>query len=327
MSKYEEVKIIDFNDIEDCDEAVRSFLKTRKESHGLMILDTAEWFRWKFYESPYGECMMPCVYDSKANKVVGGNFYSHLRFIYNEKTYKVASPYEAYVHPNYQGRGIFKELIITAEKKLVNQDIDLLVAFPNKNSLKGFLRNGWFRVNNPVSYLLKTAIKFNVIFNLLDIKKVFISDPPKGKNNFNFYDLLSKIEKDKMCGLWTKDYLEWRFNRYPTAKYAYFNLDENCILVRVGKRGKLKECQILFFNIVTGGKKTLDNLLKLIRQNETPDLIGVPISKNYPFYKHLRNKMFIPLKSQTNFVYKPINEGLTNGNIEFILDGLNFHMY
>ncbi len=329
MAQNPKIDIVDFDTIRS-DNHIFSFLKNRQQAHNLNHLDTNEWFLWKFYQSPYGKAIMPSVYDKTKDEVVGGNYYGMLNFGYNQNKIKTASPYEAYVHPNYQGLGLFKNLIASAERKAIEENISLLVAFPNTKSLKGFIKNNWTQINAPITYYTRLTVSSKTVLNALDIKKPFIPEPIKStKNSFSFYDLQTRSNRNCFYGLWTKAYLEWRFNENPVAQYEYFRDKDKSILARIGKRGKLKECQILFADmpVDSNAYETLKYLVKQLSKRCKPNIVSFPVSEHYNYIKAIKLHFPFPLKSQTNFVYKPLDGSLESNKKAFSLCGLNFHMY
>ncbi len=110
------------------DNLVDSFLSSASLSHKQKI-NTKEWFYWKFRDTPFGESILACAMED--NKIIGCVALGIQNFIYNEETIKGALSFETFVHPNFQGKGLFKKLINLAEKEALNRNIVFLLNFPN----------------------------------------------------------------------------------------------------------------------------------------------------------------------------------------------------
>src|SRR5690606_23151664 len=108
---------------------VSSYLKNRKESYNHESEKSEEWFKWKFTKSPYGEAIMPVAVDG--GKVVGSNSYGIYPLLRDNTLIDAVMPYDAFVHADHQGKGIFKKLINLAENEANKRGVKILIAFPN----------------------------------------------------------------------------------------------------------------------------------------------------------------------------------------------------
>ncbi|WP_298418008.1 GNAT family N-acetyltransferase [uncultured Kordia sp.] len=322
------IEIRDFKELKD-DAHILSFLEGRKNAHKLSALESKEWFLWKFCNSPYGTSLMSCAYDEEKRKIAGSNFYGILKRKHKDQELLSVLPYEAFVDPEYQGMGVFKKMILFGEEYAKKEGVQVMLAFPNTSSLKGFIRRGWTQVENPVAYLTKIQLKVSTLVNMLDIKKAFVHNPSTRKNTFEFTDLSESIFTDQIYGIWTKVYLEWRFNENPAGEYAHTTHNDCSALARIGRRGKLKEAQILFVDKKGGeiSKKEIKVLIKNIKKQTNANIISFPMSSFHPLYGYVTSLGFINLKSKTNFTYKIIDEKLEGTTPKFALSGLDFHTY
>ena len=307
--------------------SIKSFLQSRKEAHHLPYINSAEWFKWKFLDSPNGESIMPTVFNDK--QIIGANYYGIYPLVKSENTIRAILPYEAFVHQSGQGKGLFKKLIALAEETAQNDKIQIMMSFPNQKSIKGFISSGWSYIQNSVTYWLKPIIKFRVVINILDIKKSFEANKPIGKNNFQFDKIKNNLYEDQIHGLWTKEYLNWRFNILPQAEYVHLKQDLIEIVARIGKRGKLKEAQIIYvdFKIAKFDKKDFNKLIKQLVKQTKSDLISFPISTDFPIYHNMKSCGFYKLPSGAQFCYKVLDENLKSEDLKFSLCGLDFHTY
>lgn len=303
---------------------IDSFLESASLAHK-QEKKTEEWFYWKFRDNPYGESILACA---EENGIIAGCVAFGMQdFVLDSNVIKGAMSFETFVHPDHQGKGLFKKLINVAEKEATNRGIKLLLNFPNSNSLTGFLRLGWSQINN-TEYWIKPNSIFDIAFNFKNLRNGF------NPNNANF-ELLDKkifnhyiqnIEK----GLFSKidaNYLMWRFLSFPNTEYIILN-DTNCYSVgRVGKRGNFTEVQVLFVTPKDSYKFSLKNVLKSYKKKLKYDLISFPISKNNRLKPVLKKNLFFKVPNSTNVCYKILNESLRLEMNQIELSAINFHTY
>jgi len=304
---------------------IDSFLKSSAEAHGHKEVKTAEWFYWKFRDNPFGKTILACAEEDGI--IAGCVAYGIQDFVFHSKIIKGAMAFENFVHPNFQGKGIFKKLIKVVEKEAINRDIKLLLVFPNSKSLPGYLSLGWFQLNN-IEYWIKPNSIFDIAFNFKNLRNGF------KPNNANF-DLLDKkifnhykqnIEKGFFSKIDT-DYLIWRFLSFPNTEYVILN-DTNCFSVgRVGKRGNFTEVQVLFVTPKDSNKFSLKNVLKSYKKKLKYDLISFPISKNNRLKPALKRNLFFKVPNSTNVCYKILDESLKLEMNQIELSAINFHTY
>lgn len=305
---------------------ILSYLKNRKEAYSHKSKKNLEWFNWKFFNSPNGESIMAVA--SINNRIAGSNSYGVYLFKQGNKKIKAIMPYDAFVHKDFQNRGIFKKLIKAIEENAKKKGVQLLVAFPNSNSLQGFRRMNWIYKNNFISYWIKPSFNSKFLLYFFDLKKGFKPNEPEGSNKFNFSDVSYTIYGDELHGYWSLDYLNWRFCELPQAEYIFVKDDLIEYVLRIGFRGRFKEAQILYLNTKKSQVERKDfEVLKIKLQKEIKiDLLSFPMSKDHPLNKKMYKIGFFNVKSKTNFVYKILDPNLEE-NFKFSLCGLEFHTY
>lgn len=303
---------------------IDSFLTSASLAHK-QEKKTEEWFYWKFRDNPFGESILACAEEDGI--IAGCVAFGIQDFFLHSNVIKGAMSFETFVHPDHQGKGIFKKLINVAEKEATNRDIKLLLNFPNSNSLTGFLRLGWSQINN-TEYWIKPNSIFDIIFNLKNLRNGFIP------NNSNF-DLLDKkifnhYKQNIDTGFFSKidtDYLNWRFLSFPNTEYVILN-DTNCFSIgRVGKRCRFTEVQVLFVTPRDFNTFSLKNVLKAYKTKLKYDLISFPISKNNRLKPALKRNIFLKVPNNTNVCYKILDETLQLEMSQIELSAINFHTY
>ncbi len=303
---------------------IDSFLDSAALSHK-EAKKSKEWFLWKFRDNPFGESVLACVEDN--GSIVGCVAYGLQDFRIGDRLIKGAVSFETFVHPNYQGRGLFIKLIELAENKVQLLKITMLLNFPNSSSLKGFLNKGWKSLDVS-EYWIKGKTFLSIPLNLTGLRKSFNPSPSNLKSlkpplTFDFYPS-SGLESQI-----TLDYLQWRFFTFENTEYHYFQNEMFDFICRIGYRGKIKEAQVLFVNIKNNKVFKLSKLIKALRTKITYDIISFPISKNNGLRGALKKNMFIKVPNSTNVCYKIINtDKLKEKDVENIsLSAINYHTY
>ena len=204
-----------------------------------------------------------------------------------------------------------------------------MMSFPNKKSIQGFKSSGWTYIPNSVTYWLKPVISFKVIKNILDLKKAFQPNKSTESNNFQFGEPKHNLYKDQIHGLWSKEYLNWRFNILPQAEYIHLQNKSFEIVARIGSRGKLKEAQIIYLDCKTVdfNRKPFKKLIKQLTKVTSSDLISFPMSSHYPIFNKMKSLGFYKLPSGAQFCYKVLDDKNLSEELKFSLCGLDFHTY
>lgn len=304
---------------------IDSFLKSASIAHKEKI-KSKDWFLWKFRDNPFGETILACVENEGA--IVGCVALGIQDFLCEKKTVKGAFSFETFVHPNYQGKGLFKELINLAETESQYRKIKFLINFPNSKSMPGFLKSGWIRINC-AEYWIKPNSFINVIFNIKEFKKAFVPNAPNfEKLNINqISDLNFGKTSDSFKSFINVEYLMWRFFTFPVSEYSVINDDNIFSIARVGHRGKLKEIQVLL--VINKNHKgiKLNNLMRLYKKNTNYNIISFPISHENEIRKILIKSLFIKVPNKTNVAFKKIDRTDKFDFNKLELSAINYHTY
>lgn len=304
---------------------IQSFLESAAKAHDHVIVKIREWFYWKFRDSPYGETILACAEEN--GEIVGCVAYGIQPFWLKNKIIKGAIAFENFVHPEHQGKGIFKKLIALAEEETSKIGIEILFVFPNSKSLPGYERMKWSKLPSP-EYWIKGRSIFTIPFSLKEIRQGFKPNSP------NFGSLYSPSEfkqqaKEILTSVILKEYLEWRFFTFPVTEYVILDSKTYYSIVRMGTRGNVKEGQVLFINIKDKGAFEMKQFLKHCKRKTNYDIISFPISKNNPIRKDLKKSFFVRVPNKTNICYKILNpKGILDQDIKNIsLSAINYHTY
>ena len=302
---------------------IQSFLESASLAHNEEIKST-DWFLWKFGNNSFGQSILACAKD--AGKIVASVALGIQDFSNNVDVIKGALSFETFVHPDYQGKGIFRELINLAEVEARCRDVSFILNFPNKDSLRGFLKSGWNQLFI-MEYWIKPLNRMKVLVRLNDLAKPFL--PNKSTELLQKKSMSFNLKKTSsfFSSVINNSYLDWRFASFPVSDYITVDTKGVFCIARVGFRGKLKEVQVLYMTSFQGDIRAVKNLLHKFSKITNCDLISFPISMNNTLRGKLKRGLFFKVPNGTNVTYKVLDK-TPNSIIENLeLSAINFHTY
>ncbi|NUM49601.1 MAG: GNAT family N-acetyltransferase [Flavobacteriales bacterium] len=300
--------------------------------------DSVEWLKWKYFDSPFGECITVIALSSQ-NEFAGEFSFGLNEFIDNGKTIKVIYAYQTMVHPNFQKKGLFKALanqIITIAK---NQGVSCMLYFPNTNSLQPALKFGFKKLNHLKYYVTIGRIDvFLKQFNLKSLRASFVVDKiTEFKNEtLSAFEMNAKqimsypSKKNILYPKRTYEFLKWRYFTFPMHAYEIITISLGWAIVRVGKRSGFTEAQIMEVFPTKGfSRKFIGGITKEIRKKLRVGLIVYNMSETHPLKKQMLFSGYFSLSHNLNFCVFPINETgkryLQKEN--WIITATEFHRY
>ena len=203
-------KMISFRrgDILEDGEAMASLLR---ETFDQSIF-TKDFLTWKHCQNPAGSSFV--LLAEEDSKLVGLRMFMLWDFSIEGKEYKAIRPVDTAVHKEYQGKGLFKKLTLQG-LEMMKGNYDFIFNTPNNNSLPGYLKMGWTKINSPVVFYFTP-----VLFSLRKVK----------------FTREKKVEGSGKNAA----FANWRYSP-PRYHWAHFP-DQSVIIYRVEKRR--------FFNLV-----------------------------------------------------------------------------
>lgn len=304
---------------------IPTFLEKAAKAHGEPAR-TTEWFRWKFFGNPFGESILACA--SHKGELVGCVAYGMQEFVVNGQTLKGVLSFETFVDPNYQGQGIFSKLLNVAETEAIVRGVQVMLNFPNPNSLGGFLKKKWIQLDTN-KYFLKPKLSVKLLLALKDIRQPFIPLPA------NYDDIKSsritdykQFLKGRVDAKVSAGFLNYRFFGFPHGNYVMATNANDLAIARVGHRGKLKELQLLHVNMENYTKAGLEELIKsLMKQALNIDLVSCPAGATGTMSGVLKGLGFRAVPNKGNICFKVLDPNATAPMEKLELEAINFHTY
>lgn len=304
---------------------IDDFLETASLAHGHAV-KSLEWFHWKFFKNPYGETILACA--AHNNKLIGCIAFGMQPYVINGVEYSGVLQYENFVHPDYRRRGIFSTLLKMAEEEAIEREVCIMLNFPNPMSIQGFIKRKWTKLDTN-KYYLKPYISTKLLRYITDIKKPFQSEKSNLQNlQKGSIENYKQNLKGKVDAKVTEDYLNYRFFSFPNGHYITVHKKGNFALARLGRRGRLKELQILHINCDHYNKANLKVIVSALKEQiKDVQLISCPCSVNGKITALLSLIGFKSVPHGGNICYKVIKKEF-HAPMELLeLEALNFHTY
>jgi GNAT superfamily N-acetyltransferase len=299
--------------------------------------DSLNWLKWKYFNSPFGDCIVVMAY-SKKGELAGEISFGKYEFVDNGKIIKAIYSYQTMVHPNFQRKGLFSSLTNKVIEIAKKENIDIVFNFPNHNSYQPFLKLN-FKPLNGLRYWISPGDFGTFIkqFNPLSLKKPFLVNQISEYNS-NTLNQFEKIAKNVhpysfqnvLYPNRTYDFLKWRYFTHAMHHYEIIVSELGWAIVRLGKRGSFTEAQIM--DVFPNNEFNTSFLKSIKKQIKTQLKVGLVIfnmSEVHPLNKKMISSGFISLPNKLKFCVYPLNhlgeQYLNQSN--WVITATEFHRY
>ncbi len=214
-----------------------------KKSLGEKLMPKSEaFFIWKHFQNPFGESVIWLA--KEEGKIIGIRAFMCWRWMNKDGYCNAVRAVDTATDPAFQGKGIFSKLTMKAIETSMENNIDFVFNSPNKISIKGYLKLGWYS-NGKMPMMVKPVFRWPVKnldiqiqkgYDFFSVQKAIdlLGDGWELKNNTAFY-----------CTPLSKSYLKWRYQNCPVADYgAIIEPNHFGLVFRLKKRGQFIECRI-----------------------------------------------------------------------------------
>jgi len=205
---------------------------------------TVEFWNWKHNQNPGGISPVILAWDN--DKLVGIRAFMCFKFHDNNGVIKAYRPVDTATHPDYQGKGIFKNLTLSLieDLKKINQSA-FIFNTPNDQSKPGYLKMGWIEWGRPLIQILPT-FPFSVTSFAKDQNRLLDYDFSNCKAVANQY---IAIVKDG-------SYYQWRYQQIAIQQYGMkeCNLGNDVYLIiyrqkKIKFLNEFRVCDVLKNNV------------------------------------------------------------------------------
>lgn len=177
-------------------------------------------WNFKHFDNPFGKSLVLVATDEK--KIIGVRAFMRWNWHLNSREFKVYRAVDTAVHPEYQGRGIFRNLNTKAVELAEKGGNDFIFNTPNSKSLPGNLKLGWREVDkiqvqvspsNPL-YFLRSNIPATYSIQ----KEASVEELDNLIAQYN----QDQRERKKIFTPKSLNYLEWRYEHNPLQSYEIY---------------------------------------------------------------------------------------------------------
>ena len=251
-----------------------------------------EQWDWAYKENP--ERRLDIILAFQGKQLVGQSASTPLLFSFKKKTVRVTRVQNVMVHPDYQGKGIFTETLKRLTEYIYEHKLDLVVTFPNNNSLPSFIRKldyhhlaNIFTFSLPVSSLTPAdspdiSIHIDETIYFTDHDRDFIL------SSMDSYDIFN------VRGL---DYLHWRFSEASGKKYRILRAYQNnrqIALVLFKYYPDAQSIDLVEF-FVNADKKVVVSLLNSIKDYYLKNEVEISSFNIWLFPHYTHNKILLDI--------------------------------
>jgi len=199
------------------DADIPAIIELLKLSLGESLMPKSEaYWNWKHVNNPFGKS--PVLLAEENNQIIGVRAFMQWSWSRQDKVYLSLRAVDTAVHPDYQGKGIFKKLTMSLIEQCTEEEFDFIYNTPNPQSKPGYLKMGW-----QVLGKLPVTIRFPALQRI-----IFGSKPQEFKEGYNLQPIIENPHFEKLIqsqsnqGIHTAlsvNYFKWRYLEVPVVKY------------------------------------------------------------------------------------------------------------
>lgn len=206
--------------------------------------DEAFW-RWKHEQNPFGPSDVLVAFDG--DKLIGLRAFMRWEWQLKSEVLYACRAVDTATHPDYRGKGIFKQLTLQLWNELQETNPALFIYnTPNSSSKPGYLKMGWRVLGKP-----SVQVAINPFGWFLKEKEI-----EKGKRLLGAFDW-STIKQDAATSSFihthaVPGYYAWRYQQIPDRAYGAFVYEKGqtklLLVYTLRKRSvfyELRICEIL----------------------------------------------------------------------------------
>ena len=231
-----EIKEADFSDIPRIVELLKASLGDE------LPVSEAIW-KYKHHENPFGKSIVLLAEEN--GKLAGVRAFMRWKWQKGDEIYSCLRAVDTATHPDFRGRGIFKQLTLNAVEVAKDEGAHFVFNTPNDQSRPGYLKMGW-----EISGRIKVGIRpsWNSFWKLSEPTQDFHTSYISSQEELEALsaDWNSALRSDlKLFTPKSPEYLNWRYEKNPLQSYEVFSGDEIYLAASVKMRGRLKELRIV----------------------------------------------------------------------------------
>ena len=250
------------------------------------------YWNWKHVANPFGSS--PVLIAEIDGVVAGVRAFMQWKWQFGGKTYRALRAVDTATHPDYRGKGIFKQLTLQLVKECREEGFDFIFNTPNDQSRPGYLKMGWQQIGKlPVRLRLCQPIRLlkNALFPAPDGRRSL----PEGDNAIHLpEDELGWIAEVSASEerFWRTDlsinFLRWRYQQCPVRQYSLVAEPSDYLIFYYFRHHRLGvELRVVEYLVRPGKEAAASCALQRILQETSPDVVTIAPSQRI-------NTFFLP---------------------------------
>ncbi len=238
---------------------------------------TAEFFRWKHFESPFG--VSPILLAESDGRLAGLRTFLRWELRKGGRTLKAVRAVDTSTHPDFRGQGIFRRLTTQLVDEMKAEGVDFVFNTPNEKSGPGYLKMGWERVG-PISVslgprlraALKPFVPRHTARPITDVERNTVFDCTGRERVAGWVEAEAGGRGHTAR---TVAYLRWRYASVPGIPYgAVWAPDDYLIIFRRRIRRGFHELTVCEFLVAPGTRALGRAVVALHRLGRGSDVVS-----------------------------------------------------
>jgi GNAT superfamily N-acetyltransferase len=283
--------------------------------------NTAFW-RWKHFENPFGTSQLLVA---AGKEILGLRAFMRWTFATPGGHVRAVRPVDTSTHPRFRRMGIFSQLTQASVERAREDGVNLIFNTPNPQSMAGYLKLGWSRVDRPW-LMIRVLRPVGIAATMLALRRrTAISDedffytPPDPIEVLlgDAEDFTKLIERDDALHRHairttrSVQFLDWRYASAPSVRYHALWVQggsaDAAIIFRPKVRNGLREvrlCEVFLSD--ESGHSVREAIKRLVRVVRADYLVAVA-APGSALWRGLKRSGFIPLpRAGPLFTVRPL---------------------
>jgi GNAT superfamily N-acetyltransferase len=179
-----------------------------KASLGNVVPKSENYWIWKHQHNPFGQSYVLLV--EEGDRLIGVRAFMRWKWKNQHVEYSSVRAVDTATHPDFQGRGIFSKLTLTALEEL-ESDVNFVYNTPNEKSMHGYLKMAWIEQG-------RMPVKLSL--NPWKLKK---TSEPLILADWSLVDfsIFAQQQTPLLQTFYSPKYLKWRYIDNPIISYDY----------------------------------------------------------------------------------------------------------
>lgn len=250
------------------------------------------WFQWKHRENPFGNSLGLIAIENGA--MIGIRFFMKWEFRRNDEILTALRPVDTVTHPSARGMGIFTKLTLEGLARFNAQEDHVVFNTPNKNSLPGYVKMGWKKLNDEYAHYYFLRNVFTRLKGEIRIGNFATLDSVR---------VLHRAEDRTYTTNKSLAFIKWRY-QLPEYHYATY-IQDSISLVLIYKLISVFGVRVLMVIDYLGTIDKFEELLQAVAKKVNTMLI---YSVYFPPYLNPSNRFSIK-RGESNIVIRESRYG------------------